>query len=278
MTFLPHYRSGTPGRYGGIHQSVRLWAAQVVTNGGTVSDARISLMNQTVNALEAAGAWANMDDGWMLTAENAIQALTSLKQRRLAVAVNSPTFTIDRGYAFNGTSQYIDTGYIEASHAVALSLGNVRLSVYERTNNNNNTTPVGTSDNPSGAFNFILRPRGSTNFMLSQAHISTATCADTITDSRGLSVASRAGNGTTVLFFKNGIALTPVSAGLTNPATALAPRSLYIGANNNAGVAASFRASTIGWASVGAPNGSTPIELGAYNAIQAHETAIGANV
>lgn len=277
MTLFAAHRAGSPGILcGNADADVALWANQVVVNGGTVSPTRIAQMSTLVSALKACTSWTCLDDLWMLVAENAAQALTSFKQRRLATAVNSPAFTLDRGYAFNGSSNYIDTGFVESTMSTVQSVGEHRLGVYERTNNNNNTTPFGASDNPSGALNCILRPRSSANFMFSQMHSSTATGTDTITDSRGLSTSSRTGNSTTVSFAKNGVSLASVS-GVTG-GTALLPRPYYIGANNNAGVAASFRASTIGFTFVGKPLTTPSDRLPEYNAYQAHMTALGAQV
>lgn len=264
-----------PASAGGVDPAVSLWAAAVVANGGTVTSPRVALVSKMVACLKAAGTWQLADDYWLLVAENATQALTSLKQRRLATATAAPTFTTDRGYAFNGTTQFIDTGFVQSSMATASSLGNVRAAAYERTNVLSNGTTFGASDTPAGAFLIFVRPRSAASFAVAGTATSTVTGTDSITDSRGLTVASRAGNTLTSLFYKNGVALTPVAA--TSTATVLMPRSLFIGANDNVGSAATFRAATVGLTSFGAPLTAAQ-ELAEYNAIQAFMTAVGANV
>jgi len=247
-----------------------LWRDAVVTNSGTVSDARLTLMSQFIKALKAGGAWALQDDYWQLCAENSQSALTSLKQRRLAAVVAAPTFTIDRGYAFNGTTQYVDTGFIPSTHAINLTGTNQRLSVYERTNVNANTTSIGAFT--SATLNMRIVGRTGTT---TTGTLNSGAAAFTISDGRGYTAISRAGGSTTMSAHKNGAALADVT-GLT-VGTSLLAIALFIGARNNAGVADTFRAVTTGFASVGAPM-TTAQELAEYNAVQAYMTAIGANV
>lgn len=247
-----------------------LWRDAVVTNSGTVSEARLTLVSQLIKALKAGGAWALQDDYWMLCAENSQSALTSLKQRRLATVVAAPTFTTDLGYAFNGTTQYVNTGFVPSTHAINLTGTSQRLSAYERTNVNANTTSIGAFT--SSTVNMRIVGRTGTTLV---GTLNSGTASFTITDGRGYSAVSRAGGGTTAKAYKNGAALVDVT-GLTVGSTLLAI-ALYIGARNNAGTADAFRAVTMGFASVGAPM-SDAQELAEYTALQVYMTAIGAQV
>lgn len=248
-----------------------LWRNAVVANGGTVSAGRLDIVSAFIVTEKASGCWALTDDYWGFWAENEIQALTSLKQRRLATAVNSPTFTADRGYAFNGTTQYLDTGFIPSTHAVAMTGTNLRIGVYERTN-------VGANGVAAGAYNSVtqsvmLTPRISGNITRARLNSSDGETGATITDSRGLKAAQR--NGTAYAAYNNGSPLalsTPSSTGSNLPTV-----DIYIGAYNNAGSAAGFRAVSTGFAVVGGPL-SDAQELAQYNAVQAWATAVGAQV
>ena len=84
------------------------WVLAVRTAGASVSVARARQVSTLVNALKAANIWNSLDRLWLHAAENATQALIDLKARATATAVNSPTFTTDRGYKCNGTSSYLD--------------------------------------------------------------------------------------------------------------------------------------------------------------------------
>jgi hypothetical protein len=89
------------------------WAAAVVSAGGTVSSGRKTVIDTYIKALKTAGLWAKIDRLWLLAAENSQSALINLidPAATAATAVNSPTFTANRGYTSNGTSSYVDGGY-----------------------------------------------------------------------------------------------------------------------------------------------------------------------
>src|SRR5437867_4055038 len=97
----------TPQRYS-PRQAADRWRGAVVANGGSVSSARYELVATLIEASMACGHWWRTDDIALLVAENTTSALTTLKRRALMTVAAAPTFTTDRGYAFNGTSQYID--------------------------------------------------------------------------------------------------------------------------------------------------------------------------
>jgi len=241
--------------------------------GGSASSGLRSLANTFIRAEKSAGTWQLTDDYWVLCAESAAQALVSWKQRRTATVTSAPTFTTNAGYAFDGLANFINTGFIASSHAVALTGTSQRLAVYERTNVTANTDAAGCQTTSTSRME--IRPRNGT----AAAGLLNSTTAPTFTlgasDSRGYTAISRSGGATTMSAYKNGVALTDAT-GLT-VGTSLPTHALYIGANNNAGTAASFRASTVGLVAIGAPL-SAGGELAQYNNIQAHMTAIGANV
>ncbi len=248
------------------------YAAAVVANGGTVSDARVAILNTFIRTEKASGAWALTDDYWGLWAESAAQALTSLKQLRLATVTAAPTFTTDRGYAFNGTTQFLDTGFIPGTHGVNCTGTDQRVGAYERTNVTATGFTIATLD--AAARVLALNSRngtvatGRTNAAGVDFTLGTAS-------SQGLKAVSRAGGGTTMKMFDRGVKLTDGTA--TSPGTVAPTRSLYIGAVNSSGTAASFRAASVGFAVVGGPL-SDAQELAQYDAVQAWATAVGANV
>ncbi len=256
---------------GGRDSDLAAWAAAVVANGGTVSAARAAIVAQFIGAEKDAGTWARTDDYWLLCAESSVQALTSLKQRRLATVTDAPTFTTDRGYAFNGTTQYLDTGFIPDTHKVAMATNEARFSTYERTNVAANSYASGIINGTS--IRFVCLPRSGTNTIQLAANTNSTNMVGTTTDSRGLTSTSRTAAGV-CSFYKNGSFVETYSPPL---GSSLPTISLYIGGYNNAGVAAGFRASTLGFASIGASLTAAQ-ELASYNAMQAYMTAIGANV
>lgn len=250
------------------------YAAAVVANGGTVSDARVAILNTFIRTEKASGAWALTDDYWGLWAEGEAQALTSLKQRRLATAVASPTFTADRGYAFNGTTQYVDTGFIPLTHAVAMGTNSVHIEAYERTNVTANTTAAGAATN--GTISLQVRPRsGTTSSGFANAQITTFSLPSA--DSRGLTQIGRAGSAVGDVYgAKNGVDLS-VSVVSGGVGASLPGFALYIGGNNVAGTLTTPRACSVGFVSCGAALTEAQ-RLARYNAVQAWATSVGANV
>lgn len=256
-----------------------LWAAAVVANGGSVSAARLAIVNTFVTAQIASGAWFLGDDFWPLWGEDADtlgpQSSTSLKQRRLITWANTPTGTIDRGVAFNGTTQYGDTGFIAALHAQSMHPASARLAVYERTNVSANTYAVGAqSGGPTSRLS--IRPRSASS-VFGEAISNSATHTLGVANSQGYTAISQSGGvAAGCLAYKNGGVLTR-AADPTAFDTARPNVSLFIGARNNVGSAAGFRAASIGFVAVGAAL-SAAQELAEYNAVQAWATSIGANV
>ena len=251
--------------------NVTAWVAVVVGKGGSVSAGRQTLLSALVTAMKSAGSWALTD--WLvgLTAENTQSALTPLKGGDAMSTLNSPVFTVDRGYAFNGTNQLLVTGHVPSTMAVQMNGSNVRLGVYERTNVFSNTAAVGVG----AATSITLRPRLTAGNMSAACLCQFAQSVVTA-DSRGYLAASKIANSVNLKIYKNGVAQTDAVSALVD--TTLPAFSFYIGARNNNGTADLHRASTIGLVDIGAPFTNAAMEAAHYDAIQAYMAAIGAQV
>lgn len=254
---------------------VLAWESAAVANGGNPDLDYRRYLDDFVYAEKSSGSWALTDDYWVLWAPDAGCALTSLKQRRLATAVNSPTFTADRGYAFDGATQYINTGFIPSTHKVAMTGTNLRIAVYERTN-------VAANTNAAGCFNsstqsLTMSPRLTGGQLSTQLNSQTSgPGGDVLTDSRGYSAGSRNGDATTIKAYKNGAEVVPYTPGSVGSTLPTVP--VFIGAAcNNSSAATGFRAASEGFVAVGAALSGAQ-ELAQYNAIQAFATAVGAQV
>lgn len=245
------------------------WRNAVVANGGTVSTAQLGRVATMIRQMRATPAWGLLDDAWIPVAESSIQALTSLKQNRLATPVNSPTFTAGQGYAFDGATNYIDTGFIMASHCVAGTGSGFHGSVFELTNVNSNTVSFGGTNTATRSLDIFPRA-GASNFSM---NVNSNKLASSVapTTSVGLSLVQRT-SGTTAEGWQNGVQAS--FAAPSSNGTTLLPTSLYIGANNATGVAGSFRPTTVGFASVGGIIPSTA-QLAFYNAVRNYMLAWG---
>jgi hypothetical protein len=257
-----------------------LYFAAVVTAGGAALTPgyKVAVNNFVLAEKTSVGGivpWNLTDDYWLLWGENATQALVSLKQLRTAtIGGGAPVHTPGRDYTFAGSPDFINTGFVPSTHGINLTGSNQRLAVYERTN-------VGTSTDTMGAFTsgtvaLRIQARSGTT-LKGSLDCSLTSFTLGVSDSRGLKSVSRAsGATTTMIAYDRGVRLTDAT-GLTVGST-LTANALYMGADNNAGSAATFRACSLGFACVGAPLGSDAAELAQYNNVQALATARGANV
>lgn len=98
--------------------SVAIWLTAIATAGGAVSADRVRLIDGLVKSLKDCGVWDRLDRLWVFAAENQTQALIDLVGLGRATAVNRPSFIADLGYAFDGSTQYIDTGFDAAAALV----------------------------------------------------------------------------------------------------------------------------------------------------------------
>ncbi|WP_439614563.1 hypothetical protein [Reyranella sp.] len=271
ITFLNRVRGVGGSR--AFDSDALAWEAAVIANGGSVSLARRVVVDQFVFSEKASGAWTLTDDYWALWGENAAQSLTSLKQLRLATTVNSPTFTPDRDYTFDGLSNYIGTGFVPSTHGVNYTGANQRIAAYERANLSASGVAAGARVGTSSSIS--INPRTSGSMTGSANHTAgSVSFILGVADSRGLKAISRAG-GTTALGYDRGVRLADAT-GLTIGGSTAPGQSVYIGAFNSSGSAISFRAASVGFVVIGGPL-SDAQELAQYNAVQAWATAVGAN-
>jgi len=256
----------------GAATAATAWAAAVVANGGSVSPARKTIVETFIAAEITAGTWDLTDDYWAQWGENALQSRTSLKQQRLAIEIAVPLWTIDRGYTFNGSTQYLSTGFIPSTHGVAMTTTNLRIASYERTNVDGGYTAGAHTDTTSS---LTLRPNSAGEV---QVNVNSATVSYTLpgANSSGFTAASRNGAGAAqCVAYKNGVAL--VQSGSAGFGAVMTASSLFIGARNAAGTPSNFRAASVGFVCVG--GFLTPAqELAQYTNVQAWATAIGAQV
>ncbi len=258
-----------------VDADVLSWRDTIIAAGGSVSVAILSIASRFVSDEKASDAWALTDDYWPFWGENLIQATVSLKQRRTVTLVNAPAFTARRHFATDGTSRYLNTGFIPSTHKIAASTHNIRLAVYLRDNLSGNTYAAGAVS--SSNRNLRVRPRnGSVAYL--DANSSSGTYTLPAATSAGYTAGSRdAASGANSYGYKNGVAMVQTVAPTAFGSASLPVVPIFVGGYNNAGVFTAPRATSIGFMAVGATL-SAAQELAQYNAVQAWATAVGANV
>ena len=253
---------------------VLAWRDAVLANGGSVSLARLIVVDQFVFSEKTAGLWALTDDYLGFWAENAVQALTSLKQRRLATAVNSPSFTADRDYTFNGTTSYADTGFVPGTHAMVMSTNSAHAEVYERTNVNSATSSLGVNSGSSRAINVFPRDAG---VVRAGANGTGAIYTLSPATSAGLTQFGRNGDTVTDVYgAKNGLELVQ-TAPLSALGASLPSHRFYVGGANVSGSLSQARAASVGYLAWGAALTSGQ-RLARYGNVQAWATSVGAQI
>lgn len=99
------------------------------------SNLRKGYIARFIGAVYVAGVWAKRDAIWVWGAHDAQFGRLNWKNPSLFACseVNSPTFTTDRGYAGNGTTSYIDTGWDPANNGSKWLQNDAQIDVYVRT-------------------------------------------------------------------------------------------------------------------------------------------------
>ena len=121
------------------------WVAAV--GAGNVDSNHGGYVDTLISGLKTDGIWTKLDRLWILAAQNSNSALVDLKAQDVATAVNSPTFTADRGYAGNGSTSYIDTTFNASTQAVQFTLNDAHQAVWSNTSRGPaTTTAIGVYD------------------------------------------------------------------------------------------------------------------------------------
>lgn len=221
------------------------WRDAVIANGGARPSAREMVRrNRLIRNHMLSGAWALTDD-ILMSGEDEVQSLVSLKRRFLCIRYNSPLWALESGHVLDGYASYIDWPFVPATHAVAMTATNKRLAIWDLRNTENNFDAIGfqtTSTNKMG-----LRPFNDSGFMVGILN-TTGSANFTVGDSLGFSAVSTS-SLTTMRGYRNGARLTDVT---TTIASGLGTHSFYIGARNLVGVPDRLLPCVIPYAAIGA--------------------------
>ncbi len=115
------------------------------------------------------------------------------------IEVNSPTWTLDRGYTGDGASMYLDMNYNPSSQGVNLTQDNLSIGAYSRSNVDDGSYTIGNFD---GAGSTDVIPRTDGNFLARAASITSTGVA--VANSLGLSVVARENDNANQKTYKNG--------------------------------------------------------------------------
>ena len=159
--------------------------------------ARLAAIDAAVRALKAAGVWTKLAGLYLLAARDAQAARLNWVQDAYNLSlVGAPAFTVDRGYAGDGTATYLDTGW-------AANLGaqdSLCFGIWDLTNAQGSAVAGLTT-----AGTLQIAPRTAANTLQAKVNGATALAGPaTVTDGSGLSTANRSGPND-VQLYKNGV-------------------------------------------------------------------------
>lgn len=114
------------------------WQRSIINDGGTVSAARVKLVNELIYGLKVDGVWNKLDRLWLFAAENEFSALRDVVAAAQATAVGGPTFQINMGYTgqdAGAPTRYIDSNFNPSTQGVAYVSNSCHISAWSATNN-----------------------------------------------------------------------------------------------------------------------------------------------
>ena len=174
---------------GGSFESETVSLLSAMTTQPT--DLRKSQINTLIVSLKAAGVWSKLGVLYVFAAAAAQAALLNWKNPSgtAALATNSPTFTVDRGYSGDGVSAFIDT-QISWSAVPGVSQNDAHIGAYVSAGN----AAANFAGNSGAALLRLTRTAG--GLLVTRVNDGTDTTSDSVPATAGTHlVASRSASG-----------------------------------------------------------------------------------
>lgn len=228
---------------------------------------RKGLIDALISGLKSDGVWAKLDCLYLLGAHDAQAARLNAKNPGTftASAVNSPTFTVDRGYAGDGATSYLDTGFNPATAPTPqYALNSASFGVWSRADVMDTGIDIGNTSSVNG---ITCRSSTTTN-LRGTVNTGSFNSYSTVTNSLGHHALSRTASNL-IAGYKNGSPLTTGS----NTSSGVGSSSFRLLAGYNT---TTFSVRQLSAAHIGAGlNGTDMAAL--YSRLNTYLTAIGAN-
>ena len=193
--------------------------ALVARFSGAPSLDRKVKIDTLIKALKVAGVWAKLDALYVLAAHDAQAAQRNwIADAYNLTPTNAPTFTADRGYAGNGSTSYLDTGFNPSTAAGKFQRNDAYFGIWSRTAGQTTASCAGYF---SGTDGVSILPRSASNLMtgrINQAAADDTSPTSTVTDGSGLFGVTRTG-ASALRLARNGAELdtgTTASTALVN--------------------------------------------------------------
>lgn len=228
--------------------------------------ARKKAIDDFITGCKSDGNWTLFDGVWFLAAHDRQAGKLNWKapSSYTITEVNSPTFTTDRGFDFDGTTQYLRTGLVPSTGGLNYALNSNSFGVYVR---ENVTGGVNMGCASGSNETWVIARSSSNNFAMMDNSTSSASNANST--ATGLSSVKREASNVTRGYRNSSILFTSAIASVGIPTV-----EFYISAKNGGGTANNFSPQQIAFAFVG---GSIDI-VKLYDRVLTYLTSLGANV
>jgi hypothetical protein len=236
---------------------------RVTTAGGTLSTTEKNAVNQLVLDMKTYGIWSSMKAIYPMVGASAAACAQNLKSSSFTGTFTSGWTYASTGVTPNGTSAYMNTGFIPNS---TLTQNSTHISIYSRTNNIVQGYDFNSGISNPNCLEIICRYTGGSAYYSVN---STESIGDSVSDSLGLYLATRTTSTNDKLFKNNSLInnRTAVSTGLSSSLLTIASHSGYGGFTNR----------QYAFASIG--DGLTDTQASNfYTAVQAFQTTLSRNV
>src|SRR5262245_4534966 len=208
--------------------------------------ARKLAINDCVAALKAAGVWTKLDVLYMFAAADSQAAKINWKNPATfnASEVSSPTFTIDGGFAGNGSSSYLNTTFDIALNASQYTLNSAHMMMTTTTSRATGGT-LGHGVLNTNAAQVLVVFNSTNDFSLLNTN---SGGGGSDTQARGSWIINRPNSSFRDTYYNGALVHTYTNTASAVPASG---RTVYIGARNNAGTADLFSNDQVSAFSIG---------------------------
>ena len=272
VTFIQSGRFGAGSGYSYTNAEA---ATLVAAMSSAPDDTRKGQIDTCIGAIKTAGVWSKLDCLWIRAAHDSQAALLDWKRLSDSTAVNSPTFTTDRGFTGDGSTSYINTNFTPSTDGANYIRDSASMGAYL----NAGTDTAVSGPNSIGALTVSYQARiepwrsatpGST--VRARVNDGTATTVGTVATRFGLTAVNRSG-ASAVQIYRNGASIGTSTAASSNVPSI----DVYALGFNNGGALGGANDNRIAAAFVGGSLTSTE-HADLFTAIEAYLDAVGAGV
>lgn len=230
---LPSYILPIMGKGSVYDPIVTAWLAQLTTSfGSNPSTAFIDALNDMIAGMRTDGDVLLLDRFWIFAQE--VQGYSTISivnpSSTALTEVNTPTWTANQGYTFDGSSEFLDTNYTPSTDGVNWTLNSASMGLYIMSNADGVYIDIGATSAASAKASYNYSRAGNLTYQAINKSAGSTNIGNG--NSIGLYHTQRRTSAATD-FIKNGTLLTTdtvVSSSVTE-------KSLFVGALNFNGAA-----------------------------------------